>query len=99
LPQTKKKNNIQDFQNQRYHWYFYVLKRERERASEIERARARKIKRKRKGKGKGKGKREREREDKSAGDFISKPPGPERKICELYCTLQERAVLYIVNNP
>jgi hypothetical protein len=58
----------------------------RERERERERARARK------GKEKGKRKRRREREDKSASNFISKTPGPEWKIRELYCTVQERAV-------
>ncbi len=59
--------------------------RERDKVSERERERAWA----RKGKGKGK------KEDTSAGDFINKPPGLEWKIRELYCTLQERAALYV----
>jgi hypothetical protein len=77
LPQTTK-NNLLHFQNQRYIGIFYVPKRKRERGErgrerggerERERERKRMIKRKRK--------RERERKKVRAGDYISKPPGPE----------------------
>ncbi len=59
---------------------------------ERERVRERERDRERKGTGKGKGK-EREREYKSAGDFISKPPGSDKNPrTTVYCTVQERAV-------
>jgi hypothetical protein len=66
-----KKNNLQDFQYQRYTGIFLSLReKERERARERESARAKERARARAGKGK------RERENKSAGDYISKPARP-----------------------
>jgi hypothetical protein len=63
-----KKIIIQDFQNQRYSTlvFFCPKKRERKRARKRESESE---------SGKGKGKRERERENKSAGNYIYKPPG------------------------
>jgi hypothetical protein len=83
-PPPPRKNNLQDFQNQRYMGIFMSLReikrereKEREQEQELERARARKEKGKGKGRGKRKGKRERERErEQKCRQFISTPHGP-----------------------
>jgi hypothetical protein len=98
LPQTNK-NNIQDFQNQRYIGIFMSQReREREIASERDReSESKKEKKKEKGKRKWKGKekgkeRERERTKAQAILFLNRPGQREKSVNCMYCTLQERAV-------
>jgi hypothetical protein len=90
LLHLKKQRHIVIFMSQRERER--ERQRERERERERARARARVRERVRKRKGKVKRRQKRERENNCMADNISKPPGPECKMRELYYTIQERAV-------
>ncbi len=77
------KNLFPGLSNSEVHWYFYVPKRERERRGERggergerEREKREERREKREEKREMRDERASERDNKSAGDYISKPPGP-----------------------